>query len=76
MARTLGSEASDQVTEPGRRVLIGWTGPSDVYNSGSAQSLPRDLSLLPDRSLAAGQLLPQVLCRRLRSKLPFVEYMC
>ena len=58
MARTLGSEESDQVNKPGRRVLIGWTGPADwrvqVVSQGipaSAQSLPRDLSLAPDRSL-------------------------
>ena len=54
MARTLGSEEPDQVSQPGRRVLIGWTGPGDaaVFNRvGSAQSLPRDLSLAPDRSL-------------------------
>ena len=54
MARTLGSEEADQVTQPGRRVLIGWTGPADVHQlggQGSAQSLPRELSLAPDRSL-------------------------
>lgn len=58
MARTLGSEESDQVNKLGRRVLIGWTGPADYLVqvvsqgiSGSAQSLPRDLSLAPDRSL-------------------------
>ena len=57
MARTLGSETSDQVTKPGRRVLIGWTGPSDFlvhvvsHVDASAQSLPRDLSLAPDKSL-------------------------
>ena len=43
MARTLGSETSDQVTQSGRRVLIGWTGPAPtaVYQGaslGSAQS--------------------------------------
>eukprot|EP00930_Biecheleria_cincta_P099284 TRINITY_DN90919_c0_g1_i1.p1 TRINITY_DN90919_c0_g1~~TRINITY_DN90919_c0_g1_i1.p1 ORF type:complete len:560 (-),score=74.14 TRINITY_DN90919_c0_g1_i1:215-1810(-) len=54
MARTLGSEDADQVTQPGRRVMIGWTGPSPLQallNQGSAQSLPRELSLGPDRSL-------------------------
>ena len=59
MARTLGSEDADQVTKPGRRVLIGWTGPPDAStpllngsnSKGSAQSLPRDLSLGADRSL-------------------------
>ena len=43
-----------QVTQPGRRVLIGWTGPADaapLAPVGSAQSLPRELSLAPDRSL-------------------------
>jgi len=51
MARTLGSEEADQVTKPGRRVLIGWTGPSPLAalaNQGSAQSLPRDLSASAD----------------------------
>ena len=57
MARTLGSEESDQVAKPGRRVLIGWTGPADFlvqvesHLKQSTQSLPRDLSLAPDRSL-------------------------
>ena len=49
MARTLGSEAVDQVTEPGRRVMIGWTGPPpnamNTSSRGSAQSLPRELTL-------------------------------
>eukprot|EP00976_Prorocentrum_cordatum_P076534 1182344-Prorocentrum_minimum.AAC.2 len=42
------------VTQPGRRVLVGWTGPGDVTElagQGSMQSLPRDLSLSPDRRL-------------------------
>ena len=42
------------MTKPGRRVLIGWTGPSplrELGGQGSAQSLPRELSLAPDRSL-------------------------
>lgn len=54
MARTLGSDEPDQVTQPGRRVLIGWTGPNAIGlppNTGSAQGLPRELSLAPDRSL-------------------------
>jgi len=54
MARTLGSEDANQVTKPGRRVLIGWTGPADVpalHGQGSAQSLPRELSLNGKRSL-------------------------
>jgi len=54
MARTLGSAEPDQVTHPGRRVLIGWTGGGDqaVFGGhGSTQSLPRELSLAPDRSL-------------------------
>ena len=56
MARTLGTEEADQVTQPGRKVLIGWTGPADgstpyIKNYASAQSLPRELSLGPDRSL-------------------------
>lgn len=48
MARTLGSEDANQVTQPGRKVLIGWTGPADgkaFGGQGSAQSLPRELSL-------------------------------
>ena len=54
MARTLGSEVIDHVTQPGRRVLIGWTGPADEQifaGAASTQSLPRELSLAPDRSL-------------------------
>lgn len=54
MARTLGSEAADMVSCPGRRVLIGWTGPADApifEGAASTQSLPRQLSLAPDRSL-------------------------
>eukprot|EP00937_MAST-01D_sp_MAST-1D-sp2_P007435 g7435.t1 len=57
MARTLGSEEADQVTKPGRRVLVGWTGPADwrvhvvTNQAASMQSLPRDLSLASDRSL-------------------------
>ena len=56
MARTLGSDNPDQVTQPGRRVLIGWTGPGprtlpDFQGHGSAQSLPRDIWLGSDRSL-------------------------
>ena len=35
MARTLGGEEADQVTKPGRRVLIGWTGPApqETFNN-------------------------------------------
>lgn len=55
MARTLGSEDADQVTKDGRRVMIGWTGPATpvaaLKGQGSAQSLPRDLSLGSDRAL-------------------------
>lgn len=54
MARTLGSEEPNQVTKPGRRLLIGWTGPSPLDalgGQGSAQSLPRDLSLGDDLQL-------------------------
>eukprot|EP00908_Phaeocystis_cordata_P023685 Transcript_6142.p1 GENE.Transcript_6142~~Transcript_6142.p1 ORF type:complete len:423 (+),score=128.11 Transcript_6142:359-1627(+) len=54
MARTLGSEEADQVSRPGRRVLIGWTGPSPLRalgGQGSAQSLPRELSLGKDKGL-------------------------
>merc|ERR1712070_321071 len=62
MARTLGSEEVDQVTKPGRRVMIGWTGPSRIpgFEIGwSGQSLPRDLSLGPDRSLRQ-QFVPEL----------------
>ena len=60
MARTLGSPEPDQVTLPGRRVLIGWAGPSDKWpNLGSAQSLPRELSLAPDRTLLQ-QFVPEL----------------
>ena len=50
MARTLGTEEADQVSVSGRRVLIGWTGPAPadmapLRGQGSAQSLPRELSL-------------------------------
>ena len=54
MARTLGSEDANQVAKPGRRVLIGWTGPADgpaFRGQGSAQGLPRELSLGADKSL-------------------------
>eukprot|EP00658_Telonema_sp_P-2_P025722 TRINITY_DN20361_c0_g1_i1.p1 TRINITY_DN20361_c0_g1~~TRINITY_DN20361_c0_g1_i1.p1 ORF type:complete len:447 (-),score=91.10 TRINITY_DN20361_c0_g1_i1:287-1627(-) len=59
MARTLGSEDANQVTVPGRRTLIGWTGPADGAAfkdaagvlQGSAQALPRDLSLNSNREL-------------------------
>ena len=69
MARTLGSEEADQVTKPGRRVLIGWIGPAQnrVFSGGSAQSLPRDLSLdpeLPSRLLQRFVPELQVLRRR------------
>merc|ERR1712185_364896 len=67
MARTLGSSEPDQVTQPGRRVLIGWTGPGDnpVFGGhGSAQSLPRDLSLAPDKSLVQ-RFVPEL--QKLRS---------
>lgn len=63
MARTLGSEEADQVTKPGRRVLIGWTGPADTaaFNGGSAQSLPRDLSLDPAQpSRVLQQFVPEL----------------
>ena len=58
----------NQVTVPGRRVLIGWTGPADVvaWNyGGSAQSLPRELSLAKDRSLLQ-QFVPEL--QTLRAK--------
>jgi len=53
MARTLGSEESNQVTRPGRRVLLGWTGesPFDPNGAGSVLSLPRELSLADDYQL-------------------------
>ena len=57
MARTLGSEEADQVTKPGRRVLIGWLGSTDPLVQvlsrvqSNAQSLPRELSLAKDKSL-------------------------
>ena len=54
MARTLGSEDANQVAKPGRRVLIGWTGPADgpsFRGQGSAQGLPRELSLGSDKAL-------------------------
>merc|ERR1712232_634802 len=54
MARTFGSENIDQVTRAGRRVMVGWTGPGSIASLAipwNAQSLPRDLSLGPDRSL-------------------------
>lgn len=56
MARTLGSEEADQVTKPGRRVMIGWVGPVDGNpalqgRGASAQSLSRDLSLNSKREL-------------------------
>ncbi|KAL1498447.1 hypothetical protein AB1Y20_013772 [Prymnesium parvum] len=54
MARALGSEQIDHVSVPGRRVLIGWTGPSPLAalgGEGSAQSLPRELSLSARRQL-------------------------
>ena len=57
-----------QVTVPGRRVLIGWTGPADVvaWNyGGSAQSLPRDLSLAKDRSLLQ-RFIPELEILRVR----------
>jgi len=63
MARTLGSEEADQVTKPGRRVLIGWVGPAQNKNfqGGSAQSLPRDLSLDPsDPSRLLQQFVPEL----------------
>merc|ERR1711998_424695 len=62
MARTLGSEEVDQVTKPGRRVMIGWVGPARIpgFEIGwSGQSLPRDLSLGPDRSLRQ-QFVPEL----------------
>lgn len=71
MARTLGSEESDQVTKPGRRVLIGWTGKADgevrtVTNVwGNAQSLPRDLSLASDKSLLQ-RFIPELQVLRLQ----------
>ena len=52
MARTLSP--SDQVTEAGRRTLLGWIGgcASNAQQARGAQSLPRDLSFAP-----SGQLL-------------------
>merc|ERR1712070_730095 len=53
MARTFGSENPNQVTQPGRRVMVGWIGPGQPVTKidWNSQSLPRDLSLGPDRSL-------------------------
>ena len=72
MARTLGSETSDQVTQPGRRVLIGWTGPAPtaVYQGaslGSAQSLPRDLSIDPRTSRLVQRFAPELQTLRKKS---------
>lgn len=63
MARTLGSEEADQVSQPGRRVLIGWTGPAPgeiLGGSASAQSLPRDLSLDPESSRMLQRFVPEL----------------
>jgi sucrose-6-phosphate hydrolase SacC (GH32 family) len=66
MARTLGGEESDQVTKNGRRVLIGWTGPApmEVFNDtnagGSAQSLPRDLSIDPTSLKIVQKFIPEL----------------
>ena len=63
MARTLGSEEADQVTKPGRRVLIGWTGPSPLAalkNAGSAQSLPRELSASADGKALLQAFAPEL----------------
>ena len=66
MARTLGSEESDQVKKPGRRVLIGWTGPSpsETFNTssslGSSQSLPRDLFVDPSTSKLVQKFVPEL----------------
>ena len=65
MARTLGGEEADQVTKPGRRVLIGWTGPApketfNNANGGSAQSLPRDLFVDPKTSKIVQQFVPEL----------------
>ena len=65
MARTLGGEEADQVTKPGRRVLIGWTGPApqETFNNGnggSAQSLPRDLFVDPKTSKIVQQFVPDL----------------
>lgn len=46
MARTLGSDPN-QVTVPGRRVIVGWIGGPAT----ASQSLARDLSFSPDREL-------------------------
>ncbi len=50
MHRTLGSDPN-QVAKSGRRVVIGWVTMSPGQNGWSAQSLPQDLSLGPDRRL-------------------------
>eukprot|EP00937_MAST-01D_sp_MAST-1D-sp2_P000575 g575.t1 len=63
MARTLGSEEADQVTKPGRRVLIGWTGPSPLAalgGQGSAQSLARDLSAGADGKTLLQAFAPEL----------------
>ena len=74
MARTLGSEQVDQVTVPGRRVLIGWTGPAPsdmpfLANLGSAQSISRDLALAPDRSLLQ-RFVPELTTARVAAIAP------
>ena len=63
MARTLGSEEADQVSKPGRRVLIGWTGPSPTAAlgaQGSAQSLARDLSASSDGKTLLQAFVPEL----------------
>jgi len=62
MARTLGAD-DDYVIATGRRVLVGWVGPSPE-KSHSAQSLPRDLELAQDSSLLQ-QFSPEL--KRLRA---------
>ena len=63
MARTLGSEEADQVSKPGRRVLIGWTGPfpaAALKKQGSAQSLARDLSASSDGKTLLQAFVPEL----------------
>lgn len=64
MARTLSPQSPNQVAAPGRKIITAWIN----GNGGTAQALPRDLSLDPETGELLQAFSPELQLLRLPSK--------
>ena len=70
MARTLSPSSSNQVTEPGRKIISAWL---DGGSYGQANSLPRDLSLDPQSGDLLQQFSPELMVLRTGASSPEIR---